>query len=81
MSQYPKLATSPLYLWRLQRHWSRPRLARELGVTRQAIWSWETGQNLPRIDLFMEIQHTTGITMQQWSQWYHGKHLQTIPKA
>ena len=45
--------------------WSLDELAERLGVSRQAVWYWETGQRTPRAELFTKIAHTFGVSEQQ----------------
>lgn len=44
--------------------WSLEQLAERLGVTRQAVWYWETGQRLPRANLFGKIADEFGVMEQ-----------------
>jgi transcriptional regulator with XRE-family HTH domain len=40
---------------RREKDWSMDALADKLGVSRQAVWYWESGQRLPRADHFKRI--------------------------
>jgi transcriptional regulator with XRE-family HTH domain len=40
---------------RTARDWTLETLADRLGVSRQAVWYWETGQRLPRAEHFQQI--------------------------
>jgi len=40
---------------RAERGWAIETLAERLGVSRQAVWYWETGQRLPRAEHFKKI--------------------------
>lgn len=43
-------------------------LARELGVTRQAVGNWLAGTHLPSPDLMARIEDLTGIPMRAWTE-------------
>jgi transcriptional regulator with XRE-family HTH domain len=40
---------------RVAKGWALEKLAERLGVSRQAVWYWETGQRLPRAEHFRKI--------------------------
>lgn len=40
---------------RVEKGWPLEKLAERLGVSRQAVWYWETGQRLPRAEHFRKI--------------------------
>jgi transcriptional regulator with XRE-family HTH domain len=42
--------------------WTIEHLADRLGVSRQAVWYWETGQRLPRAGSFRKIADEFGVT-------------------
>jgi len=47
---------------RTEKAWSLDELADRLGVSRQAVWYWETGQRIPRADLFRKIADALGVS-------------------
>jgi transcriptional regulator with XRE-family HTH domain len=47
---------------RTERGWSLDELADRLGVSRQAVWYWETGQRMPRAALFGQLARALGVT-------------------
>ena len=47
-----------------ERGWSIETLAERLGVSRQAVWYWETGQRLPRAEHFKKIVEVLGLQEQ-----------------
>jgi DNA-binding XRE family transcriptional regulator len=44
-----------------ERGWSIETLAERLGVSRQAVWYWETGQRLPRAKHFEKMMNVLGL--------------------
>jgi transcriptional regulator with XRE-family HTH domain len=46
---------------RSEHGWTIEQLADRLGVSRQAVWYWETGQRLPRAGLFRKIADEFGV--------------------
>ena len=67
---------NPLRLWRLKQPpegWRRSVLARQLGVSHTSVEGWEKGKRLPVVDAFAKIEKLTGITTQQWMDWYNEK--------
>lgn len=46
---------------RAGRDWSQERLARELGITRQAVGSWEKGSGLPDAKSLMALARVFGV--------------------
>ena len=46
---------------RREQDWSLDHLAERLGVSRQAVWYWETGQRLPRAGHFAQIAEVFGV--------------------
>jgi transcriptional regulator with XRE-family HTH domain len=53
-----------LAAFRMERAWSIDTLADRLGVSRQAVWYWETGQRLPRAEHFNKIVQVLGLQEQ-----------------
>ena len=49
---------------RNERGWSIEEVADRLGVSRQAVWYWETGQRVPRQRLFKRVAETFGVSPQ-----------------
>jgi transcriptional regulator with XRE-family HTH domain len=47
---------------RTSKAWSLDELAERLGVSRQAVWYWETGQRMPRANLFRKIADALDVT-------------------
>jgi transcriptional regulator with XRE-family HTH domain len=47
-----------------ERGWSIETLAERLGVSRQAVWYWETGQRLPRAKHFAKMIEALGLQEQ-----------------
>lgn len=47
---------------RAERGWSIEHLAEQLGVSRQAVWYWETGQRLPRPAIMKQVAEAFGVT-------------------
>jgi transcriptional regulator with XRE-family HTH domain len=47
---------------RASRGWSLDELAERMDVSRQAVWYWETGQRMPRAELFRKIAEALGVT-------------------
>jgi ribosome-binding protein aMBF1 (putative translation factor) len=67
---------NPLRLWRLKQPpegWKRSVLARQLAVSHTSVEAWEKGKSLPLVDAFAKIEKLTGITSQQWMEWYNSK--------
>lgn len=52
---------------RLREHkgWSLDELATHIGVSRQAVWYWETGQRVPRADLFIRMADALSVSEQE----------------
>jgi transcriptional regulator with XRE-family HTH domain len=46
---------------RVGKGWPLEKLAERLGVSRQAVWYWETGQRLPRAEHFRKIAHVFAV--------------------
>jgi ribosome-binding protein aMBF1 (putative translation factor) len=64
---------NPLRLWRLKQPpegWNRSVLARQLDVSHTSVEAWEKGKRLPLLDAFAKIEKLTGITSQQWMDWF-----------
>ena len=57
-----KLAEN-LYRLRRERGLSREELADRIGVTRQSVSKWETGQSLPDVDKLVELAALYGVTL------------------
>jgi transcriptional regulator with XRE-family HTH domain len=57
------MANSPLQTFREKQQppLSREALARKLGVTRQTIWRWESGERVPDRELLPKISRMTGV--------------------
>lgn len=53
--------------------WNRSVLARQLGVSHTSVEAWEKGKRLPVVDAFAKIEKLTGITTQQWMDWFNSK--------
>jgi transcriptional regulator with XRE-family HTH domain len=67
---------NPLRLWRLKQPpegWNRSVLARQLGVSPTAVEAWEKGKRLPIVNAIAKIERLTGITAQQWMDWFQSK--------
>jgi transcriptional regulator with XRE-family HTH domain len=67
---------NPLRIWRLKQPpegWRRSVLARQLGVSHTSVEGWEKGKRLPVVDAFAKIEKLTGISTQQWMNWYNEK--------
>lgn len=47
---------------RVDKGWSLETLAERLGVSRQAVWYWETGQRLPRAEHFRKIAEVFAVS-------------------
>jgi transcriptional regulator with XRE-family HTH domain len=47
---------------RSERGWSIEKVAEGLGVTRQAVWYWETGQRVPRPAVFRRVAELFGVS-------------------
>lgn len=69
----PWYNTNPIRLWRF-RH--KPpvtltQLARDLAVSRQAIWYWEHGRRVPKADHLDTLAHLSdnAINWKEWDQW------------
>ncbi len=65
---------NPLRLWRMKQPpegWKRSVLARQLGVSHTSVEGWEKGKRLPVVDAFAKIEKLTGITTQQWMDWFN----------
>jgi ribosome-binding protein aMBF1 (putative translation factor) len=65
---------NPLRLWRLKQPpegWKRSVLARQLEVSHTSVEGWEKGKRLPVVDTFAKIEKLTGITTQQWMDWFN----------
>jgi ribosome-binding protein aMBF1 (putative translation factor) len=72
----PSEERNPLRIWRLKQPpegWKRSVLARQLGVSHTSVEGWEKGKRLPVVDAFAKIEKLTGITSQQWMDWYNEK--------
>jgi ribosome-binding protein aMBF1 (putative translation factor) len=70
------LEENPLRQWRLSQPpegWKRSVLARQLEVSHTAVGAWESGKRLPLVDAFAKIEKLTGITSQQWMDWFNSK--------
>jgi transcriptional regulator with XRE-family HTH domain len=50
---------------RVARGWAIETLAEQLGVSRQAVWYWETGQRLPRAEHFRKIIEVMDLQEQE----------------
>lgn len=50
---------------RQERGWSRPRLARELGISRQLLANWERGENRPPYELFVALRSLFGVSIDE----------------
>ena len=50
---------------RTERGWSIDEVAARLGVSRQAVWYWETGQRVPRQRLFRRVAEVLGVQPDQ----------------
>ena len=67
---------NPLRLWRLKQPpegWNRSVLARQLDVSHTSVEAWEKGKRLLLVDAFAKIEKLTGITPQQWMDWFNSK--------
>lgn len=53
--------------------WNRSVLARQLGVSHTSVEAWEKRKRLPVVDAFAKIEKLTGITTQQWMDWFNSK--------
>lgn len=51
-------------------------MARQLGVSHTSVEGWEKGRRLPVVDAFAKIEKLTGITAQQWMDWFNDKEKQ-----
>lgn len=70
----PLEKSNPLRLWRIKQPpegWKRSVLARQLGVSHTSVEGWEKGKRLPVVDAFAKIEKLTGITTQQWMDWFN----------
>jgi transcriptional regulator with XRE-family HTH domain len=47
------------------RGWSRGKLARELGVSRQALTNWERGENRPPYELFVALRDLFEVSIDE----------------
>lgn len=47
---------------RVSAGWSRQFVADRLGVSRQAVWLWETGRQVPAADKAMKLAEMFGVT-------------------
>lgn len=56
-------ATHPLRKFRLSQKpvWTQEALGKELGVTGQTVWRWESGERQIRRDFLPKIKEITGI--------------------
>ena len=45
---------------------SQEELAKRLGVTRQAVWAWLTGESRPDPQRMAQIEDMLGIPMRDW---------------
>jgi transcriptional regulator with XRE-family HTH domain len=57
-----------LTVLRVGKGWSLETLAERLGVSRQAVWYWETGQRLPRAEHFERIAEVFEVQQQELIQ-------------
>lgn len=66
---------SPLWRWlSKQPPYGRvTRLADRLGLKRQSIYPWLRGDSAPNPDNFPAITEVTGITMDEWMEWWNGR--------
>lgn len=72
----PHEERNPLRQWRMRQPpegWNRSVLARQLGVSHTSVEGWEKGKRLPVVDAFAKIEKLTGITTQQWMEWFQEK--------
>jgi ribosome-binding protein aMBF1 (putative translation factor) len=75
---------NPLRVWRLKQPpegWNRSVLARQLEVSHTSVEAWEKGKRLPMVDAFAKIEKLTGITTQQWMDWFKSKAAAKRPSA
>ena len=67
---------NPLRVWRLKQPpegWNRSVLARQLKVSHTSVEAWEKGNRLPLVNAFANIERLTGITSQQWMNWFNSR--------
>lgn len=50
---------------RVERGWTRPRLARELGISREVLANWERGENRPPYELFVALRILFGVSLDE----------------
>jgi DNA-binding XRE family transcriptional regulator len=82
MSLLTWLHRNPLRAWRRRHAFSQPDAARELRLSRQTIYLWETGKRNPSTENWQSLTHLTGITPREWQAWkesYHGSTPTTDP--
>lgn len=60
-------ASERLAAWLSEHDQNREALARDIGVSREAIWRWAAGQRIPRITHLVEIERVTGIPIVEWA--------------
>lgn len=51
---------------RLEKGWTQEQLAERLGVTNRSVSRWETGANLPDLDLMLELAALFGISLDEF---------------
>lgn len=55
-----------LKTWREGRGMSQEALAREFGVTKQAVSSWELGTSIPKLTIVKDLFDKANIQLQDW---------------